>query len=139
LRDAILLFAGAALAWLFQLVYERSRDSHRSKRGADVVEAELHGTHFSPVSFGGFSAHAFDELFAEIADLLPRDLAREVIGYHLRMKYLEEHLADPEKYGGPVHPAWIAAEKDRRDKLVGRLERYASQNEVLLAISRRER
>ncbi len=71
---------GAALALVSQAVYERLRDAHRARAVADALEAELHGVVFGEQSFGGFSSHVFDELFGDIAALLPGKLVREVIG-----------------------------------------------------------
>jgi hypothetical protein len=129
---------GAALAIVSQLVYERFRDAHRARAVADAVEAELHGTTFGKTSFGGFSTHAFDELFSEIAALLPRKLAREIIGYHLRMIYLRDHLGEFEKYGGPPPPSWISEMESRRDDLAKRLAGFVEQSTSRLEWSRSE-
>jgi hypothetical protein len=129
---------GAVLAIASQLVYERFRDAQRAKAVANAIEAELHGASFGDTSFGGFSAHAFEGLFGDIAALLPKELAREVIGYHLRMKFLERTLPELAKHGVPPPVSWISEMEARRDALAQRLAVFADLHAARLACSRSE-
>ena len=93
---------------------------------------------FTAKGFGGFSAIAFDMMLPQIAELFPGPLARDVMGYHLRMKHLNDVLRNPSAYGGQTLDApSVTQMHHRRDELIPRLKAFGEQNEIKLAFFKR--
>ena len=87
----LLVVLGAAVALFGQFILEHWRESKRRTVILLALEEELRAVAFKPGSkyISGFTSQTFDELFADIAALLPPVTARRVIRYHLRMKHLD--------------------------------------------------
>jgi hypothetical protein len=78
-------------------------------------------------NFAGFSTQTFDTLFREVAEALPESLARDLMRYHWRMKYLEEAKSITIPSTGGVHPIFWSESKDLHDRLLQRLDRYSKR------------
>lgn len=92
----LLVILGAVVALGGQIILQRWKWARRRRVIVVALEEELRAVVFDEggQTFGGFSSQTFDELYADIAALLPDDLARQVIRYHFRMKHLEWVLRD---------------------------------------------
>ena len=114
--DPTLVILGALVALGGQFIFERWTESSRRVVVALALEEELRGTAFYPQegSFGGFSSQTLDTLFAEISSLLPPELSRRTIRYHLRMKHLSCRI-DVAQSGQGKRPGRGDIEKDGGD------------------------
>lgn len=85
---------GAFAALTGRALIVRWRQTSEAQGLAIALWEELQAVDFSDpgpgLVFAGFSSQVFDTLFADIAHLFPETLARAVMRYHWRMKYLEE-------------------------------------------------
>ncbi|MDP3910138.1 MAG: hypothetical protein Q8Q14_07080 [Gemmatimonadales bacterium] len=79
-------------------------------------------------NFAGFSAQTFDSLFREMAESLPETVARDLMRYHWRMKYLEEMKPVSIPSTGHVNRQFWAEAKDVRDSLLARLDHYRKRS-----------
>lgn len=90
---------GAFAALAGRALIVRWRQTSEAQGLAIALWEELQAVEFSDLGtgmvFAGFSSQVFDTLFADIAHLFPEGLARDVMRYHWRMKYLEETKESP--------------------------------------------
>ncbi len=107
-RDPLLVVIGAILGATFALVgqffLENWKAARRRKALRMVLREELRAVRFDPPkhSFGGFTSQTFDQLFADVALLLPMETAQRVIRYHFRMKHLEERIRERDPHTLPT-------------------------------------
>lgn len=122
----LLIVLGAALSLGGQVLYHRASIARRRQVIAVALEEEIRGVAFSGNSFGGFSSLAFDQVLSEAADVLPPDVARTVLRYYFRMKYLQDWISNPAKYGGkPPGSGDIQEMSKQRDELMASLRSLA--------------
>ncbi len=99
-RDPLLVVLGAILGAVFalagQFFLEKWRVARHRKALRMVLREELCAVRFDAPNqtFGGFTSQTFDQLFADVALLLPLVTAQTVIRYHFRMKHLEERIRE---------------------------------------------
>ena len=97
-RDPLLVVLGAILGAVFalagQFFLEKWRVARHRKALRMVLREELCAVRFDAPNqtFGAFTSQTFDQLFADVALLLPLVTAQTVIRYHFRMKHLEERI-----------------------------------------------
>ena len=115
----LLVLLGAFVALGGQFIFERWKAGRRRKVLLLALEEELRAVAFNPEhrSFGGFTSQTFDELFADVALLLPPEPARNIIRYHLRMKHLQTRV------GGNYPPdiPQVREMEDMRERLLSEL------------------
>ncbi len=105
-RDPLLVVLGAILGAVFalagQFFLEKWRVARHRKALRMVLREELCAVRFDAPNqtFGGFTSQTFDQLFADVALLLPLVTAQTVIRYHFRMKHLKEFMkgTDPRTF-----------------------------------------
>ena len=118
------------------LMRERWRRARLAKQLAVAFEEELRAVAFyyapthSP-TVGGFSSQTFDTLFAAMAEAMPDTLARGLMRYHWRMKYLA--------HSPLLHHESVQEMEEIRDELLKRLGAFRNQWTLRLSLVRRER
>ncbi len=99
-RDLLLVVLGAILGAVFalagQFFLEKWRVARHRKALRMVLREELRAVRFDAPNqtFGAFTSQTFDQLFADVALLLPLVTAQTVIRYHFRMKHLEGRIRE---------------------------------------------
>ena len=138
LKQVVSALLGAIVALLGQSVAARAQRSRAAKRLAQASWEELSAAHFygpeDKPTFAGFSSQTFDTLFRELAEL-PETLARDLMRYHWRMKYMEEMKPHT---GDHVNPQFWRDARDLRASLLPRLETYAARHGLSLFFRARE-
>jgi len=143
LKQVVSALIGAVIALSGQYVVHRFGRARTGRRLALAFWEELSAVNFyggpsSPPNFAGFSAQTFDSLFREVAETLPESLARDLMRYHWRMKYLEEAKTVTIPSSGGVHPKFWAESKDLHDRLLPRLDRYSQRSVLGVALHQGE-
>ena len=77
--------------------------------------------------FAGFSSQTFDSLFREMSETIPNSLAKILMRYHWKMKYLEAIKVSTSSIQGFSQQDWENA-RDLRDRLLARLKHYKSRS-----------
>lgn len=127
---------GALAALALRGVRQRWREAAQSQALARALWEELSAVGFGSgsddvLSFAGFSSQVFDTMFADIAHLFPEALARRVMRYHWRMKYLDE-VRDER---GIRSQAWQDMAREAREQwetLRPALDEYAGRGRIQL-------
>ena len=124
-KQLVSAFIGAALALVGQWLIRKGAKAWTAKRLALAFWEELSAVNFygppqHAPNFGGFSSQTFDTLFRDMAESLPETLARDIMRYHWRMKFLEETKATG---GTPNQQFWDEA-KDLQARLLARLDHH---------------
>lgn len=139
LKQVVAALLGALLALLGQWVVRRATRVSTARRLAAAFWEELGAVNFygstPKPNFAGFSSQTFDSLFREVAETLPESLARDLMRYHWRMKYLEEMKPVSIPIAGGVNPQICQEAKDLRDQLLPRLDRYTNRCFLFLFLS----
>ncbi len=129
LRQIVSALIGAALALLGQSLTRRGLKARTARRLCVAFWEELSATQFYALdanpSFGGFSSQTFDSLFRELAVTLPDLLARDLMRYHWRMKYLED-MRQRQRWS-VSREFWLEA-KELHQRLCQRLELYSQRS-----------
>ena len=125
LKQLVSAFIGAALALVGQWLIRKAAKAWTAKRLSLAFWEELSAVGFygppqHAPNFGGFSSQTFDTLFRELAESLPETLARDVMRYHWRMKFLEETKVAG---GTPNLPFWNEA-KELHERLLARFDHH---------------
>ncbi len=145
---------GALLAFLVRGLYDRWGNAATARGLAVALWEELSATEFKEQGtfplFGGFSSQVFDTLFSALAGCLPEGLFREVVRYHWKMKFIQEHVRRSSDAGtgaiawGTGGIAWVEvqdhvkAAQAQWKGLLPRLDRYAKRSRPRLFLTRRE-
>jgi hypothetical protein len=79
-------------------------------------------------NFAGFSAQTFDSLFAEMAQVLPDSILRDLMRYHWRMKYMDEMKPISMASSGGVNPQFWTEAQELRNRLLQRLDHYGKRS-----------
>jgi hypothetical protein len=124
-KQLVSAFIGAALALVGQWLIRKAAKAWTAKRLSLAFWEELNAvTFYGPPqyapNFGGFSSQTFDTLFRELAESLPETLARDVMRYHWRMKFLEETRTA----GGTPHQQFWNEAKELHESLVARFDHH---------------
>ena len=123
LRQLVSAFIGAALALVGQWLVRKAAKAWTAKRLALAFWEELKAVNFygsaQHIDFGGFSSQTFDTLFRELAESLPETLARDIMRYHWRMKYLEES-----RPVGPMNQQFWSDAKELHQRLLARCDHH---------------
>jgi hypothetical protein len=133
---------GAIFALLGQSLTRRVTRARTGKRLAIAFWEELSAVNFygppeSP-NFAGFSSQTLDSLFREVADSLPESMARDLMRYHWRMKYMEEMKSITIPTSGHVNTKFWAEAKELRDRLLTRTGLYGARSVVSVFARSRE-
>ncbi len=135
-KQVVSAFIGAILALAAQWIVRRAVRARTAKRLALAFWEELSAVHFygpeNKPNFAGFSSQTFDTLFQEMASTLPESLARDLMRYHWRMKYLEEMKPVTIPSSGGVNPTFWKEAKQTREGLLARLDHYAGRRTLFL-------
>ena len=119
---------GAALALLGQAFSHEVKRARTARRLCVALWEELSAVYFYTgeiPNFAGFSSQVFDSLFRDLADALPESLARDVMRYHWRMKYLEEVKSVT---AGRVNTHFLGEAQSLRERLLKRLDHYSKRS-----------
>ncbi len=122
---------GAILTLLGQSLTRRAVRAKTAKLLAMAFGEELSAVQFwgpTPrAHFAGFSSQTFDSLFREVLESLPVPLVRDLMRYHLRMKYMAEmqQVTAPASLG--VNQQLWANAKELDEKLRERLCHYGQR------------
>ena len=131
LRQVIAGLVGAIIALLGQLATRQVRRARTAKGLCVAFWEELKAVNFygptNQPNFAGFSSQTFDSMFRELAESLPEDLARVLMRYHWRMKYMEEMKPVTMRSFGGVDPRFWAEAKKEHSRLLERLEHYSER------------
>lgn len=140
LKQLLSALIGALLALMGRALWERWRKAWIAKRLAVAFWEEMKGVEFGRDAqgpqFAGFSSQTFDTLFSELAESLPDALARSLMQYHWRMKFLEQvqhhgRLYEFSKFVNEAETTW--------KELLGRLDRYGARSVTRLMLNRAEK
>ena len=125
LRQVVAALIGAILALVGQSVASRARSTRVAKRLTRAFWEELSAVNFygpdDKPTFAGFSSQTFDTMFRELGEL-PESLARDLMRYHWRMKYMEEMKPITRDH---VNPQFCREARDLRGSLLPRLDAYS--------------
>ena len=120
---------GGGVALGGQAVTRRFQDARTARRLSMAFWEELNAVHFygpeDDPNFAGFSSQTFDTLFREVADTLPESLARDLMRYHWRMKYMEDFK---KVKGGGVNAQFWREAQQLHDRLIHRLEHHRKRS-----------
>jgi hypothetical protein len=125
LSDLVSAFIGAALALVGQWLIQKAAKAWKAKRLSLAFWEELSAVNFygppqHAPNFAGFSSQTFDSLFSELAESLPETLARDVMRYHWRMKFLDETKSG----GGTPHLQFWNEAKSLHEVLLVRFDHH---------------
>lgn len=130
---------GAVLALLGQWLVRRASRAVTARRLALAFWEELSATHFygppDKPNFAGLSSQTFDTLFREVAATLPESLARDLMRYHWRMKYMEEMKPVTIPSSGGVDRQFWQEAKELHTGLIDRLERYSRRRTLFVRLA----
>ena len=122
---------GARLALWQSARLAKDRRARTARNLCVAFWEELSATAFygpaSAPNFAGFSSQVFDTLFGEMADSLPETLVRDVMRYHWRMKYMEDHKRYTIPTTGGVNPKFWEEMRSLHDNLRTRLKLYSER------------
>ncbi len=123
-------FFGGAIALAGQTLFLRHASAKTAQRLAAAFWEELSAAYFyndgSYRGFTGFSSQVFDSLFKETAEAFPDSLARDVMRYHWRMKFLHADQARNE-LGHPANQGFVTEAEQLRARLLLRLDHYSKR------------
>jgi hypothetical protein len=132
LRQVVSALIGAVLALLGQALVRKGARARTARKLCIAFGEELEAVNFygppDMPNFAGFSSQTFDSLFKEIAESLPESLARALMRYHWRMKYMEEMKSVTIPSSGGVQPKFWAEMKDLHRSLLGRLKHHSDRS-----------
>lgn len=131
---------GAVAALAANGLRRRWQETQTAKGLAVAIWEELQAVEFQADSqgnlrFAGFSSQVFDTLFADIAHHFPEDLARQVMRYHWRMKFLVERRATQSS----LSANWFQLAREAQDQhqeLTENLERFQDTSRWRLFLNR---
>jgi hypothetical protein len=142
-------FLGAALALAGQWLVARGRRAATARSLSIAFWEELSAAEFAShgatnddppqpqyFTIGGFSSQTFDSLFHEMATSLPDSLARELMRYHWRVKFLVETHKNDDYLDG--HTDFYHEARRLREDLIRRLKVYGDRRVVRLMLRRGE-
>jgi len=138
-KQLLSAFIGAVFALVGQWLIRRAGKAWTAKRLAVAFWEELTAVSFygppqyGP-NFGGFSSQTFDTLFRELAESLPETLARALMQYHWRMKYLNEQKSD----GTALNQTFWDEAKELHSRLRNRLDHFGRRHVLSLIFRPRE-
>jgi hypothetical protein len=139
LKQLVSAFIGATLALAGQWLVRRAAKAWTAKRLTIAYWEELSAVQFygpprHALNFGGFSSQTFDTLFRDLAESLPESLARDIMRYHWRMKY----LTDQRKVDGTPNQRFAEAAQELHGRLKERLSQYSRRRIIPLMIRQAE-
>ena len=133
-------FGGACLALFGQWLGNRYDEKALGQRLVTAFWEELSATNFytsNSVNYpgpaiGGYSSQTFDTLYAEMVRSLPATVARDLMRYHLRMKYLWSQQVSGIPLG--LQQTFYDEAKASHADLLGRLDVCRRRRTWLLAL-----
>jgi hypothetical protein len=143
LDQIVSAFVGAGIALGVQWIVARARRAATARSLAIAFWEELSAAQFASngvdnkgrpqfFTIGGFSSQTFDSLFREMAQSLPDSLARDLMRYHWRVKFLlEAHKGDDYLDG---HAKFYHVAEGLRTGLLDRLKFYSGRSVVRLML-----
>lgn len=142
LKQLVAALLGAMLALAGQWLVRRGAKAGAARRLAVAFWEELNAVNFygpaNQPNFAGFSSQTFDSLFRDMAEVLPDSLARDLMRYHWRMKYLQEMKPVSIPASGGVNPQYCAEAQSLRDQLLARLARYSECKTLFFSLEERK-
>jgi hypothetical protein len=135
LKQVVAALLGATVALLGQALTRRAQKIRTARRLAVAFWEELSAVHFygpaDTPNFAGFSSQTFDSLFRELAETLPEALARDLMRYHWRMKYMEEQKLYTQ---GRVNLQFWREARGLQERLLERLKHHGNRAFVSLFV-----
>ena len=132
---------GAAIAILSRAAYLRYSNIKSARHISFALLEEMGKTIFYPSeqpNFVHFSKQTFDHFFREISVSLPESLVRDIMKYHWRMDYMENHKSITMCSSGGVSREYFEECKNLNDSLLKRLKNYTSKKLSTLFFCNRE-
>ena len=132
LKQFVAALLAAILTLSGQSLWRRLGRARTAKALAVAFWEELSAVHFygpeDKANVVGFSSQTFDAMFREMAESLPDTLARDLMRYHWRMKYLQDtkpHIGLDK--GGGLNPQFWREAKELHARLRSRLEHLTTR------------